>query len=319
MRRILFAAALAALTASGCLSRAESQSGPAHGVIGLSVLTLTNPFFQDIADNLRAEARQHGYEVALVSGEFDAARQQNQVKDFIIQKVAAIVLCPCDSKAIGPVIQEANAAGIPVFTCDIACLAPGAEVVTHVATDNYSGGKQAAQAMIEALGRGGGKVAILDHKPVESCQLRVKGFKEVIAAYNRDRVVGKVTIVAELPGGGAKDQGYKAAEDLLQAHADLAGIFAINDPSALGARAALEKAGRAEQVKLIGFDGQPEGKQAIKHGWIYADPIQFPDRIGRETARVIAHYFEGDKVPPEILIPTDLYRRADAEKDASLK
>jgi ribose transport system substrate-binding protein len=318
INRILLAAALAALVSLGCLSRAEPVSHSSRGTIGLSVLTQTNPFFQDIAENMTEEARRHGYDVAVVSGEFDAARQQNQVKDFIVQKVAAIVLCPCDSKAIGPVIQEANAAGIPVFTCDIACLAPGAEVVTHVATDNYSGGKQAGRAMLEALD-GGGRVAILDHKPVESCQLRVRGFKEVIEAHNRDRVVGKVDIVAELPGGGAKDQGYRAAEDLLQAHGDLAGIFAINDPSALGARAALEKAGRAEQVKLIGFDGQPEGKRAIRDGKIYADPIQYPDRIGRETARVIARYFEGEKVPPEILIPTELYRKADAQKDPSLK
>jgi ribose transport system substrate-binding protein len=283
------------------------------------VLTLTNPFFNEIADNLREEAGRHGYDVVVVSGEFDAARQHNQVKDFIVQKVAAIVLCPCDSKAVGPAIQEANAAGIPVFTADIACLAPGAHVVTHIATDNYSGGKQAAEAMLEALGDAGGKIAILDHKPVESCQLRVKGFKEVIEAHNRKGTGGKVTIVAELPGGGVKDQGYKAAEDLLQAHSDLAGIFAINDPSALGARAALEKAGQADQVKLIAFDGQPEGKQAIKDGKIYADPVQYPDRIGRETALAIVKHFEGEAVPPEVLIPTGLYRKADADKDPALK
>ena len=130
---------------------------------------------------------------------------------------------------------------------------------------------------------------------------------------------GKVQIVSELPGGGAKDAGYKAAEDMLQAHSDLAGIFAINDPSALGARAAVEKANRTDSVKLIGFDGQPEGKQAIKEGKIYADPIQFPDRIGREAARVIARYFQGEEVRPQILIPTTLYRRADGLKDPSLR
>ena len=35
--------------------------------------------------------------------------------------------------------------------------------------------------MIEALGPRGGKVGVLDLKQVESCILRVKGFKEVIA------------------------------------------------------------------------------------------------------------------------------------------
>jgi ribose transport system substrate-binding protein len=295
----------------------DSRSG--QRTIGLSVLTMTNPFFKEIADNLTEEAARHGYNVIVVSGEFDPGRQDKQVKDFLIRRVDAIVLCPCDSRSIGPVIKDANTAGIPVFTVDIGCLAPGANVVTHVATDNYSGGKQAAQAMIEALGASGGKVAILDHKPVESCQLRVKGFKEVIEAHNQKPGGAKIRIVAELPGGGVKDQGYKAAEDLLQAHDDLVGIFAINDPSALGARAALEKAKKAHRIKIVGFDGQPEGKQAIKDGRIFADPIQYPERIGRQAAQVIARYFKGEETPGEILIPTGLYRQADGLNDPLLK
>jgi ribose transport system substrate-binding protein len=319
----MLALALAAVLLGGCAhSNVPTKAAGTHasqGTIGLSVLTLTNPFFKVIADNLTEEAAKHGYDALVVSGDFDVAKQQNQVKDFIVKKVAAIVLCPCDSKAIGPAIQEANAAGIPVFTADIGCLAPGVKVVSHIATDNYSGGKQAAEAMIEALGEAGGKVGILDFNLVESCILRVKGFKEVIETHNRKTTGGRITIVAQLPGGGQKDQGYKAAEDLLQTHSDLAGIFAINDPSALGARAAFEKAGKADRVKIIAFDGQPEGKQAIKEGKIYADPIQFPDRIGRETVQVMVKYFEGETVPAEILIPTALYRKADAEKDPTLQ
>ena len=62
----------------------------------------------------------------------------------------------------------------------------------------------------------------------------------LIEAQNAGRDSGRIEVVAELPGGGVKDVGYKAAEDVLQAHPDLAGIFAINDPSALGALAALD-------------------------------------------------------------------------------
>ena len=296
-----------------------SNTPKTKGTIGLSVLTTTNPFFNVIAESMTKEAAQNGYRVQVVSGDFDVAKQQNQVKDFIVQKVAAIVLTPCDSKSIGPAIKEANEAGIPVFTADIKSLAPDAKVVCHIATDNYGGGKEAGNAMIEALGEAAGKILILDFPVVESCQLRVKGFKEVIAAHNQGRATGKIEIVSVLDGGGMKDKGYKAAEDALQAHPDLSGIFAINDPSGLGARAALEKAGKAEQVKIIAFDGQPEGKQAIKEGKIYADPVQFPDRIGRETVRAIVKHFAGEDLPSEILIPTALYRKADAEKDPELK
>ena len=283
------------------------------GTIGVSVLTMTNPFFKEIADVLTVEANKNGYDVIVVSGDLDVAKQQKQVQDFLVQKVSAIVLCPCDSKAIGSVIKQANDQGVPVFTADIACLAEDAKVVTHIATDNYAGGKQAGDVMIEALGETGGKILLLDFQKVESCILRVKGFKEVLDAHNK-KAAGKITIVKELPCDGDKEKGYKATEDALQAHPDIVGIFAINDPAALGARAALEKANKTEQVKIIGFDGQPEGKQAIRDGKIYADPIQHPDQIGRETARAIVRYFQGEQLPKEILIPTNLYRKTDAEK-----
>lgn len=289
----------------------------AGGTIGVSLLTLNNPFFKEIADSMTAEAAKKGYKVVAVSGDFDVARQQNQVKDFIVKKVSAIVLCPCDSKAIGPAIREANKAGIPVFTADIASLDPSAKVVAHIATDNLQGGRLAADAVFEALG-GKGRVAILDHPEIESVLLRTKGFEERLAELNQ-KPDAAVQIVAKLPGGGDKAKSFKAAQDLIQAHSDLNAIFAINDPSALGARAALENAGKADQIKIVGFDGQPEGKQAIKDGKLYADPIQFPDKIGVETVRAFFKYLDGEEVPKELLIPTALYRKADAAKDPSLK
>jgi len=304
------------LPLAGCSGDNKTKT---KGTIGISVLTMTNPFFKVIADNLAEEMAPHGYEVIAVSGDHDIAKQQKQVQDFLVKKVAAIVLCPCDSKAIGPVIKAANDQGVPVFTADIASLANEGKVVCHIATDNYLGGKQAGEAMIEALGETGGKVVILDYKNAESCLERTRGFKEVLDAYNAKRQTGKIKIVAELPGDGKRDEGYKKAQDALEAHPDMVGIFAINDPSALGARAALEKANKADQVKVIGFDGQPEGKKAIKEGKIYADPVQYPEKIGRETGKMILRYFAGEKVPDTLPIAPSLYRKADGEKDESLK
>jgi ribose transport system substrate-binding protein len=313
MKRLLYLGAVVFITTVNSLSAAE------RGIIGASLLSLQNPFFKVIGDNLTAEAAKQGYETLVVSADNDVARQSNQVKDFIVKKCAAIVLSPADSKAIVPVIKEANAAGIPVFTVDIPCNEPGIQIVTQIATDNFGGGKEAAQAMIEALGGSPAKVGILDLKQVESCILRVNGFKEVILAHNEAKPSARIDIVAELDGGGAKDKGFKAAEDMLQAHPQMRGIFAINDPSALGARAALEKANKAEQVVIIGFDGQPEGKVAIRDGKIYADPIQFPDKMGIEIAKAIAAYSQGLDVPPQTLIPTQLYRQANAQADPELK
>lgn len=305
--------------ATGQTASVPGESAPkSRGTIGVSLLTFENPFFKVIADHITTEGEKQGYEVVALSADEDPAKQSNQVKDFVTQKVAAIVLSPVESRAIVPAIQEANAAGIPVFTVDIPCLEPGVKIVSQIATDNLGGGREAAQAMIEALGPEGGKVAVLHMKTAESCRLRVKGFTEVITQHNQT-ATAKVEIVGEFAGEGRTADSAAAMKDALQTHQDLRGVFAINDPSALGARATLEQAGKADAVVIVGFDGQLEGKQAIKDGKIYADPIQFPDRMGVAAVEAIVAHSKGKELPAENLIPTKLYRKSDAEQDPDLK
>jgi ribose transport system substrate-binding protein len=299
-------------TSGGAPEAAQTSASKPKAVIGVSLLTMANPFFKTMGDAMTEEGKKNNYEVIVEAGEMDPARQRDQVNDFIAKKVNAIILSPCDSRSVGASIQEANKAGIPVFTADIASLDPNAKVVSHIATDNYAGGKLAGQAMVEALG-GKGKVAIIDHPEVESVIQRTKGFKEVIAT------APGIQIVAQLPGGAQRDTAYKTAQDILEKNPQLDGIFAINDPTAFGAVAAIEKAGRAGKIKVIGFDGQPEAKQAIKEGKIYADSIQFPDKIGALAIQAVSKYMAGEKVPPQTLIPTALYKQADAAKDPEVK
>jgi ribose transport system substrate-binding protein len=294
--------------------QADAREAPVAS-IGVSLLTMTHPFFQNLADGLEEEAARHNMTVTVNSAEFDVARQRNQIADFIVQGVDAIVLSPADSKAIGTTIKEANDAGIPVFTADIAALADGIQIVTHIATDNYSGGKLAGEAVLELI-ENSGKVAIIDHPEVESVILRTRGFHEVIAAANADG--RSIEVVAQLPGGGVKDRAFRVAEDILQAHPDLDVIFAINDDTALGTVAAIEKAGKSGSVQVVGFDGTLEARRAIRDGKIYADVIQHPHQIGAMTIQAIGRYMGGEELPPEQLIPATLYRQADAEADPQI-
>jgi ribose transport system substrate-binding protein len=274
--------------------------------IGVSLLTRTHPFYQDLEAGLQEAARANNFELLITAGEFDVARQKDQLQDFVIQQVNAIVVCPCDSRSIGTAIKAANEAGIPVFTADIACLAEDARIVSHVASDNVAGGRLAARAVIDALG-GEGKVAIIDHPEVESVIQRVRGFEEEMA------IAPGMQIVAKLSGHGVKDQAFRTAEDILQAHPDLKAIFGINDDSALGALAAVEKAGKLGKVTIVGFDAVPEARQAIKAGKIYADVIQKPHEIGVKTIEAIKTYMSGEQLPPSVLIPCGLFTQADAQ------
>ena len=294
-----------AVCVAGCTRTADDPDGErgdaARPTIGVSILTMANPFFVEMKNAMEAKGEELGYDVVVVAAEFDAARQTNQIDDFISSRVDAMILCPANSSSIAPAVQRANAAAIPVFTADIAVLADEVEVVSHVATDNFRGGQLVAETMAQALG-GGGTVAIVDHPEIESVIQRTEGFKARLEELRKSDDV-QIEIVAQVPGGGDRAPALAAAEDLLQAHPNVDGIFAINDPSALGVLTALENAGKSDDIVLIGFDGAPEAVEAVEAGQLYATIQQHPRQIGETVVQFVADYSLGKEVPEEHLIP----------------
>lgn len=304
--------------AAGCGKGGDSAKGTSKK-IAILLQTKGNPFFNELAAAAEEEAKKHGYEVAIFGGDNNAETQDKQIKDCIAKKFDALIVTPCNAQSVGASIKSANEAGIPVFTADTACLDETAKIVSHIATDNLAGGRLAGEAMIEALGGKGGNILILDYKQAQSCLARVEGFKEVIDAHNKNNPDAQIKVVGELPSKAKEDFSEEKTKDALTTHKDLVGLFAINDPAALGAIAAIEQAGRQKEIKIIGFDGNIRGKKAILEGKIYADPIQFPKQMGAESIKAIKAYFDGNRPDKVKLIPTALYKKADAEKDPDLK
>ncbi|MGH7746648.1 MAG: substrate-binding domain-containing protein, partial [Candidatus Dormibacteria bacterium] len=237
MRKIVLSLTAAALavavvgcakseTASSSATSAPVAAAPGGKTIGVSIQNREAQFYQEMEAGMRAEAQKYGYSLVVVDANRDNTRQQSQVEDFITQKVAAIVLTPYDSKAIGSAIVEANKAGIPVFTADIANQSNQGKVVAHIASDNVQGGAQAGKLMCAGLPNHAGAVAIIDEPEVTSVQDRVKGFKQALAAG-----CPGAKIVQDADGGGERAKASSVAEDLLQSHKDLKGIFGINDDS----------------------------------------------------------------------------------------
>ena len=139
-------------------------------------------------------------------------------------------------------------------------------------------------------------------------------FNQDIDEHNKNGS-GTVEIVKILPGGADRAPSRLAAQSILQSDPDVGVIFCINDPSALGAIAALKEANRLGEIKVVGFDGAPEGKRAVANGESYATPTQYPRKMATTTIDVISKYFQGEKVEKEILIPPTLYKKADADAD----
>jgi ribose transport system substrate-binding protein len=312
---LLLCFALAACSNSSSNSSAQSSENASPGAaasgkktIGVSIQNREAQFYQDMEAGMRKEAAKYGYNLIVVDANRDNAKQQSQVEDFISKKVDAIVLTPYDSQAIGSAIVEANTAGIPVFTADIASAGKQGKVVAHIASDNVQGGAQAGKLICTAVGNSG-DVAIVDEPEVTSVQERVTGFKQALAKF-----CPNVKVVADVDAGGTRDKANSDTGDVLQAHKNLKGIFGGNDDSALGALTAVKAAGLEGKIAIVGYDASPEARAAIASGGMYADVIQFPDKIGATTIDVIAAYFAGKKPPAVVKIPVGAFTQADAKK-----
>lgn len=272
---------------------ADTGSNEEKIVVGVSLLNNAHVFYNNIEKGMKEKAATSNIELKIQDAAGDGNKQLSQVQDFITQKVDAIVICPTNSAGSKSMVELADAAGIPVFTMDVAS---DGEVVTHVATDNYRGGELAAEYMVEkVLPEKTGEVAVITYSEIESCIEREKGFTDWLEKNAPDI---KVVDVQNYSG----DQG-KAAEvmqNMLLKHEKLDGVFCVGDPAAVGAMSSIEAVGA--DVKVIGFDGNPEGIEAILSGgnWI-ADVAQDPAAIGTTTLEAIRTHLSGGNV--EKLMP----------------
>lgn len=302
-----------ALLCFGCGPAGDSGDGAGSGgagkpVVGAALLTQTHVFYQDLVKAMEETAEREGLTLRVQYAEFDSSKQNSQVETFIVQGVDAIIVSPNDTSGIIPVVQDARAAGIPVFTADIR--AEGADIVSHIASDNVEGGRILGEYLAQRMG-GKGTVAIIDHPVAASVRERVSGFEQALANYP------EMSIVQRVPGEGQRDKAFKAAQDLLQAHPNINAIFGINDDSALGALAAVEAAGLQDSIIIVGYDGTPEAREKILQGSaLIADTVQHPDEIGVKTIETVAAYLRGEEVPEVIPVHVDIIDQESLKKES---
>ncbi len=292
MRKILsfLTAALISISIISC-NGSSNNPGKSTRTIGVSLLTRGHIFYRDLEEGLKKEADKYGYDLVITSADWDLGKQISQIEDFISRKVDAIIVSPVDSKGIGSGIAEANKAGIPVFTADIA--AEEGNVVSHIASDNVQGGRLAGEYMAKLL-NGKGKVAIINQPAITSVLDRVAGFREAIEKYP------DIKVAADVNGQGVRDRSLQVTADVLQANPQLDGIFGINDDTALGALDAVNQFNR-KGIYIIGYDATPPAADAIMKGSpLKADVVQYPKKIGVETIDVINDYFNHKDVPANV-------------------
>ncbi|PDT50126.1 sugar ABC transporter substrate-binding protein [Sinorhizobium fredii] len=283
MFRNMLGRILVSTAAFALMAGAASAEG-----IGASLLTQQHPFYISLADAMTkaAEAQKVSLEVAIANQ--DLSKQLADIEDFITKGVDVIVISPVDSQGVRAAITKAQKAGIQVITVDIPAV--GADVTSFVGTDNFAGGERAAELMAKSIGGKGG-VAIIDYPTVQSVVDRVEGFKKGLEQYP------DIKIVAIQPGI-TRPEALAAAQNILQANPDIVGVFGFGDDAALAAVAAVKAAKLDAQVKVIGFDGMEEARNAVKNEPAMVGVIaQYPDEMGKVAVETAVKVIKGEEVP----------------------
>jgi len=259
-------------------------------VIGLTLPSLSHPFFVYLQRNVMDEAEKYGVEVIAIDAENVAAKQMSIVEDFISKGVDGVLMSPIGTDALVPAVESLNRAGIPIATVDRKVA--GGDVLVHVGADNVEGGRVAARYLIKALG-GKGKVIELEGTPGASPAIdRKAGFDEVIATSN-------IEILVSQTAKFERAEGQRVMENLLQVHKDFQGVFAANDEMILGAIEAMEAAGvDTSKIITVGYDAIPDALTYIKGGRLNATVEQFPGKQARESLKYLVEYIKEGKMPP---------------------
>jgi ribose transport system substrate-binding protein len=290
LNKLLSGVAMAALLAAPA-SAAELSK------VGISVGLLGNPFFVATIKGIEDAAKKinPNVQVTSVSADYDLNKQVSQVDSFIAAGVEVIMLNAVDANAIAPAVKKAHDAGVLVAAFDVS--APGADVT--VMTNNVKAGEIACQYLVDHTD-GKGNYVIINGPASSSIIDRVQGCKNVLAQHPDIKILSD-----DQNAEGSRDGGLKVFQGILTRFDKIDAVFAINDPTAIGAELAAKQLGRSEFI-ISSVDGAPDIEAVLKSGnsLIKASASQDPYTMAGQALDLANQVLAGNK-PAEATVLLD--------------
>lgn len=282
--------------------------------IGYSVYDMQQPYWQEYARGVKEASEGAGAEFILSDQKSSQEAQVSGSMDLINQGISALIVSPVQPPALPGIVEAAHEAKIPVIIGDVG--AEG-EYDAFVLSANYEGGKLAAQYMVEQLKDkpGNKEVLVITLHPGSAVgEARTAGFVDELKKHS------DFVIVGELNGNDTVEGGLTVTNDTLAANPNLAGIYAANDPEAIGAAQALKTAGKTNDVIVIGFNGDAPALELIKKGEMAATIAQDPYGQGKKAVELALMLLEGktltydDPATLSIFFPVEVVDSSNLDK-----
>ena len=267
---------------------------------GAVYMTLNNPFYETIDEEIRTIVENNGDVLLSRDPALSVEKQTEEINNLIAEGVSVIFLNPVDFARMGPALELARQAHVPVITIDTN-VQDSDYVASTIETDNYAAGVACAEHLLNTTSSA--KILLLKHSAAHSAVNRINGFCQTLAGHD------SFTIIDAEECNGQLELAMPATEIMLKRHPEADTIMALNDPSALGAMAALEASNRLQDFRVYGVDGVPETKELILAGRMTATAGQSPRHIGRIAAKQAYQLLKGEPVEQLIQLPVHLWTR----------
>ncbi|MBY5825822.1 D-allose transporter substrate-binding protein [Rhizobium leguminosarum] len=293
MRKNILLAAVA-FAATAMFGGVQAQAAD-YAVI---LKTLANPFWQGVQEGVKTKAAELGVEVDVFASpsEDDTQAQLQLFEDVLNRGYKGVVFAPISPVNLVQPAAKAYKGGIPLVNIDeqidVAGLnQAGANIEAFVTTDNKDVGKKGAQFIIETLGSAGGEVAIVEGKPgVASGEARKAGATEAFTG------AAGIKLVASQAADWDRLKALDVAANILQASPDLKAFYCANDTMALGVVQAVQNAGKAGQILVVGTDGAPEARASVAAGRLTATVAQDPQKMGGDGLALVVEAAKSGKL-----------------------
>ena len=302
----LLAAAAALMIAGYVVLHPDISANQKEGsrLIGASYMTMNNEFYEILNEQISHRVEAEGDRLILRNPALSVSRQVEQIGKMLDEGISVLILTPVDSDGLTDILKRARQQGVKVIVVD-SNVSDEQLVDCTIVSDNYKAGCLLGDYLLQ--NKENSKVVILTHEAATSGRERVKGFLDTIKGHEG------IEVVEEVPCEGQLEIAMPQMEKLIDQGTEFDSVFCLNDPSSLGAAAALETRGLLDKVDIYGIDASPDAKQLIYEGKMCASVAQFPSRIGEEAANAIYDLLEGKEVKSYISVPVELVTKENVE------
>jgi simple sugar transport system substrate-binding protein len=253
--------------------------------------------------SIRTAARQAGIDLVFVDSEGSPKKQIAAVRSFIARKVDIISFSPIVESGWEPVLQEAKAAGIPVFLSDRTVDVKDESLwTTFMGSDFVEEGRRAARWLINYMKA---------DAPVNVVELlgtigsapeidRTVGFQEILKDHPNYRII--VSESGNFERATGKETMQRILGDLAAKGQRMDALFAHNDDMAIGAIAAMEAAGirPGKDVAIVSVDGIRDAFTAMIAGKLNAS-IECNPLLGPQLMKAVKDYMAGKDLPVRLI------------------